>query len=153
MLVDLFVRVKYVVIVCISCAKYKQFACRTRVAYTKNMVEEEAGYYRELGQRIQRARIAKGLTQEGLASAVGLTRTSVVNIEKGRQKVLAHTLVRLARSLHVGIENLARDAGDDGKIEELLRDLSEPTKQFVHPPHRKRNSHAGTTKINQRSGG
>src|SRR5205809_263541 len=70
-------------------------------------VLHETEYYRELGQRVQRARIASALTQESLASLVGLTRTSIVNIEKGRQKVLAHTLVRLSRSLNVAIDELA----------------------------------------------
>jgi DNA-binding XRE family transcriptional regulator len=91
----------------------------------------EAAYYRELGQRIQRARMALGLTQEGLASLVGLTRTSMVNIEKGRQKVLAHTLVRFARSLNVRIEALAQDPTEELKIDELLKDFSESTKKFV----------------------
>jgi transcriptional regulator with XRE-family HTH domain len=91
----------------------------------------QAGYYRELGQRIQRTRRGLGLTQEGLAGMVGLTRTSMVNIERGRQKVLAHTLVKLARSLKVTIDVLARESSDEVKIDELLRDMPEPTKKFV----------------------
>jgi transcriptional regulator with XRE-family HTH domain len=91
----------------------------------------DAEYYRELGRRIQRARLKLGLTQEGLASLVGLSRTSMVNIERGRQKVLAHTLVKLSRSLKVEIKELARDSLDNSKLEELLGDLSEPTQQFV----------------------
>jgi DNA-binding XRE family transcriptional regulator len=91
----------------------------------------QAGYYRELGQRIQRTRLGLGLTQEGLAGMVGLTRTSMVNIEKGRQKVLAHTLVKLARSLKVKIDDLARDSADDLKIDDLLRNMPEPTKKFI----------------------
>lgn len=91
----------------------------------------DAEYYRDLGLRIQRARARLALTQEALASLVGLTRTSVVNIEKGRQKVLVHTLVRFARALKVGVETLAPDPGNPIKIEDLLRDFSEPDRKFV----------------------
>lgn len=55
----------------------------------------------------------------------------MVNIEKGRQKVLAHTLVRLARSLKVKIEVLARDSSEAVEIDDLLSNLSESQKQFV----------------------
>ncbi len=45
--------------------------------------------------------MAKGMTQSELATAVGLTRTSITNIEKGRQKLLVHTLLDIALSLDV----------------------------------------------------
>jgi transcriptional regulator with XRE-family HTH domain len=49
-------------------------------------------FYRDLGSRIRRARLARRLTQQQLADALGLTRTSVANLEAGRQRVPAHTL-------------------------------------------------------------
>lgn len=91
----------------------------------------EAKYYRDLGQRISVARRKRGLTQEGLASLVGLTRTSMVNIEKGRQKVLAHTLMRLSQSLQMKAEELAPTVVGIGKIEDLLRGLPESDRKFV----------------------
>ena len=42
-----------------------------------------------------------GLTQAKLGNAVGLSRTSITNIEKGRQHVLLHHLFALARALKV----------------------------------------------------
>ena len=95
-----------------------------------NMVHE-AEYYRELGLRIQRSRLRQKLTQENLASLIGLSRTSMVNIERGRQKVLAHTLVRLARALKVELSDLAQVSNEDLKIDDLLQDLPEQTKKFV----------------------
>jgi transcriptional regulator with XRE-family HTH domain len=44
------------------------------------------------------------VSQADLAAAVGLTRTSISNIEKGRQKMLVHTFLDIARAL--GIEPL-----------------------------------------------
>lgn len=91
----------------------------------------DEGYYRELGQRVQRARVRQKLTQKNLGALVGLTRTSIVNIERGRQKVLAHTLVRLAHALHVELSDLAHESKEDFKIEELLQHLPESSQRFV----------------------
>ncbi len=61
----------------------------------------EGFFYREVGRRIRRAREARGLTQAQLASGTSLTRTSITNIEKGRQKLLVHTLSDIAFALTV----------------------------------------------------
>lgn len=61
--------------------------------------ESEQAFYQATGALIRAARIARGLTQSELAGSVGLTRTSVVNIEKGRQKILLHTLRDFASAL------------------------------------------------------
>jgi transcriptional regulator with XRE-family HTH domain len=94
-------------------------------------MKNEPQYYQELGQRIQRARRQQKLTQEHLALVVGLSRTSMVNIERGRQKVLAHTLVRLAHALHMELSDLAQESKEDFKIEELLQHLPESSQRFV----------------------
>ncbi len=62
--------------------------------------------YRLVGQQIRKERVKRHMTQEDLASRVGLTRTSVTNIEKGRQKVLLHTLFHLAEVLGVELGDL-----------------------------------------------
>ncbi len=50
----------------------------------------------ELGQRIRLAREACGMTQEEVASAIGLSRPSVAQIEAGRRTVTSLELDRLA---------------------------------------------------------
>ena len=73
------------------------------------------GLYEEVGGRIREARMAKDVTQEGLAKRVGLTRTSITNVEAGRQKLLLHTLVEIAEALGVDVrELLPSSAGDAG---------------------------------------
>jgi transcriptional regulator with XRE-family HTH domain len=62
--------------------------------------------YAEIGRRVFNARTSAGFTQEKLASEISLTRTSVTNIEKGKQKLLVHTLVEIASVLNVEIETL-----------------------------------------------
>ena len=46
------------------------------------------------------------MTQEQLAAKLRLTRTSITNIERGRQHIQLHVLYRLARSLEVEVLDL-----------------------------------------------
>jgi transcriptional regulator with XRE-family HTH domain len=77
-------------------------------------VEGSAALYARLGKRIRETREHRGLTQKALASLVHLTRTSITNIERGKQKLLVHTLADVARVLGVAPGELL--AGDDVKI-------------------------------------
>jgi transcriptional regulator with XRE-family HTH domain len=45
-------------------------------------------YYVRLGHHIRDTRVAEGLTQADVAKVVGLSRSAVTNIEKGRQRLL-----------------------------------------------------------------
>lgn len=66
--------------------------------------------YIEIGLKIRAARLDRSWKQEDLAEAVGLTRSSVANIEAGRQKMLVHSLVRIAESLDVAVDTLLPEA-------------------------------------------
>ena len=61
---------------------------------------DHQNFYKALGARIREVRGSK-LTQEELARFVKLTRTSIVNIESGRQKLLVHNLFLIAAALGV----------------------------------------------------
>jgi transcriptional regulator with XRE-family HTH domain len=80
--------------------------------------EENRDFYTAVGRRIAKARSGR-LTQEALAKKTALTRTSIVNIEKGRQQILLHTLVDIAQALHIPVIELIPES--DG-FEALLRD-------------------------------
>lgn len=67
--------------------------------------------YAEFGKLVRRHRMRLKLTQDQLADRVGLSRTSITNIEKGRQKVLIHHLIHLAESLQVSPEALLPPIG------------------------------------------
>lgn len=66
----------------------------------------ENDFYPRFGRTLRRARKAAGLSQEDLGKAVGLNRTSVSNIEKGRQKILLHTFSEVLRALRVEARDL-----------------------------------------------
>jgi transcriptional regulator with XRE-family HTH domain len=57
-------------------------------------------FYKALGARIREIRRGK-LSQEQLAKAANLSRTSIVNIESGRQKLLVHNLFQISKALKV----------------------------------------------------
>jgi transcriptional regulator with XRE-family HTH domain len=64
---------------------------------------EQGSFYEEVGRRVRDARKRRKptLTQDELGKLVGLTRTSITNLEHGRQKCLIHTLAEIASALHV----------------------------------------------------
>ena len=55
--------------------------------------------YTMFGSRVRALREKKNVTQEELARRVELSRTSITNIEKGRQRVLLHQVVEIADAL------------------------------------------------------
>ncbi|WP_170225976.1 helix-turn-helix domain-containing protein [Pseudonocardia cypriaca] len=63
-------------------------------------------FYVEFGRRLRAARTVAGMSQEALGIRVGLNRTSISNIEKGRQRILLHQLPQLADSLQTTIDTL-----------------------------------------------
>lgn len=58
-------------------------------------------FYEQFGLSVRRARLDMGLNQEALGQRVGLQRSSISNIEKGRQKVQLHMLLEFAAALNV----------------------------------------------------
>lgn len=79
---------------------------------------ENREFYASVGRQIAQARTGR-LTQEALAKRASLTRTSIINIEKGRQQILLHTLLDIARALDVPVTDLIPST--DG-IDIALRD-------------------------------
>jgi transcriptional regulator with XRE-family HTH domain len=63
-------------------------------------------FYERLGERVRERRRAKCITQEELADVLQLNRTTIVNIEKGRQRLAVHQLVRIADHLGCPVADL-----------------------------------------------
>jgi transcriptional regulator with XRE-family HTH domain len=66
----------------------------------------ESRLYRVFGSRLRELREEKSVTQEELAKRVELSRTSITNIEKGRQRIMLHQLVELAEALDANPSDL-----------------------------------------------
>ena len=80
--------------------------------------------YERVGERITRLRITQGLTQSDLAKQIGLQRSSVANIEVGRQRTPLHVLVAAAQALGVTLPELLGD--------QPLPDLAVPVPRGLH---------------------
>lgn len=102
---------------------------------------EDAGieaFYTLAGERVRSARIDAGISQELLARRVGLTRSSIANLEAGRQRVALHLFVSISDALnrdvcellpkkkrsHFGL-NLTR-------VQDKLANSPESMQNFVH---------------------
>lgn len=66
----------------------------------------EDRFYVALGRRVRRRREDRHLSQATVARHLGLTRTSVTNMEAGRQRLQVHQLAALATLLQVGTADL-----------------------------------------------
>lgn len=64
--------------------------------------------YRMIGMRLEQIRTTLGVTQEEFSKRVGLTRTSIVNIEHGRQRILLHDVEKIAAALGITPKHLLR---------------------------------------------
>ena len=82
-------------------------------------------FYRLVGERIAQARRRQQLTQKGLAPAIGLSRASVANVEKGRQAVALHVLVKLSQALGVPVADLIPSDCEVSASSEIKQRLSE----------------------------
>lgn len=68
--------------------------------------KEEDFFYSKLGSLLKIAREKANKSQEALADYLGLSRVTVVNIEKGRQKILIHDLLLASKFLNIDLLDL-----------------------------------------------
>jgi len=98
-------------------------------------MQDTAAFYKQVGQNIRRARVALQKTQDELAIAVGLPRTSISNIEQGRQQILLHTLFEIARTLNAAPDDFLPRPSQPGALmagtERKLATLADKERAFV----------------------
>lgn len=65
--------------------------------------------YRQLGARVESIRSVLGITQEELAKRMGsIGRTSIVNFEAGKQRLMLHNIEGIAKALGTTPKHLLR---------------------------------------------
>ena len=77
--------------------------------------------YISIGARLRTAREARGLNQSELGARIGLNRSSVSNIEAGRQRPMLHTLIAAAQALGIELGPLL-----DGPLPDLSQPVEHP---------------------------
>src|SRR5258708_38777783 len=70
------------------------------------MQVNETLLYHLIGENVKRQRVKVDITQVQLADAVGVLRTSIANIEAGRQKLPLHLLYKLCMELGVEVADI-----------------------------------------------
>jgi transcriptional regulator with XRE-family HTH domain len=101
---------------------------------------EDAGieeFYALVGSKVRSARLAAEISQEFLANKVGLTRSSVANLEAGRQRIALHLFAAIAYALNKDPCELLPERSRShrmsiiGDLEEELADSPESMQSFV----------------------
>lgn len=88
--------------------------------------------YARFGRELRRVRRKKRITQQGLAQRVNLGRTSIVNIESGRQRVHLHTFLDLADALDVSPPDLLPEEPESlPEIASQVETLPAPERDWV----------------------
>jgi transcriptional regulator with XRE-family HTH domain len=76
-----------------------------RIAFVRKRADEKS-FYKAFGELLAEARRKKSVSQETLADELELSRTSITNIEKGRQPIQLLSLYRIARLLQMDVKEL-----------------------------------------------
>lgn len=97
--------------------------------------------HQEIGNRIRALRQERGLTQDGLATAVEVSRSAVAQWETGRAGQLGSHLAAIARTLDVGVDYLLHGTdphaptvatgGDELALLRLYRACGDEDRQFL----------------------
>lgn len=75
----------------------------------------------DFGECLRRIRTEKGLSQQDLADALGMTQAAISQLESGRRVATPKTIKRLAEVLQVGIEELSGEDEQDFELRALMR--------------------------------
>lgn len=70
------------------------------------LADGKSDIYRTIGINVKRLRLLKGITQQQLSKATTLGRTSITNMELGRQAISVPTLISLAMALGCSVSDL-----------------------------------------------
>ena len=96
------------------------------------MAKKIEAFYVALGSNIHAARDRLKMTQAQLGGALvpPSTRASIANIENGKQRVLVHTLVQLARALETEVVKLIPSEAPPGQA--TLSDVENELKRKLN---------------------
>jgi transcriptional regulator with XRE-family HTH domain len=90
--------------------------------------------YREFGRVLREKRKSAGFTQDDVAGRIGLSRTSVTNIERGRQHVTLHVLYALADAIGAKPAELLPDGA---ALVERNAELDKALEKYALPDEQK----------------
>ena len=96
--------------------------------------EEQATFYKVLGDRIKKLRKKLNISQDELAKELGfVSRISIVQIESGKQKISLHTLIELSDILNTTLSGLlppltkSKKTISSNLVKQLSKELAKET--------------------------
>jgi transcriptional regulator with XRE-family HTH domain len=95
------------------------------------VTEKDRLFYQAFGENLSRARRKNNLKQEAVAASVGLSRTSITNIESGRQPVQLHLALEFARLYNTRLTDLLPTPEGLRTLEVLLPQLDATKRSWV----------------------
>ncbi len=102
------------------------------------MQVNETLLYHLIGENVKRQRVKVDITQAQLADAVGVLRTSIANIEAGRQKLPLHLLYKLCIVLGVEVVDIlprnmaiSQPTTTSINIDGVAKEVSPKTAEFL----------------------
>ncbi|MDF2449443.1 MAG: hypothetical protein K0R26_1947 [Bacteroidota bacterium] len=100
------------------------FGISNKYLYICVMQESDKRQFYELvGKKIKRERSINGINQAALGDKIGISRVSIVNIEKGKQMPPVHVIWKIASVLNVPMENLFPLPGASFSTSELEKNV------------------------------
>lgn len=93
--------------------------------------EKKDPFIIKVGEKIQKYRLKRGLTQEQLAEKVGISQKYLSRIEQGYHNPRFDMITRISSALSVPIDALAKDIGDDD-ISVLFEEIKPDIEKMSH---------------------
>lgn len=81
--------------------------------------------YTIVGSKIQEIRKEKGISQMELAEILGLSRTSISNIENGRHPIFLHHIYTMAENFNIPLETILPPVSNVQNENNIIEDLKE----------------------------
>jgi len=89
--------------------------------------EQQTEFYEKIGERIKEVRKLQEMNQDVLASALGISRVSLVNIEAGKQRVPLHVLLDICEALSVSLPDLVPQSPQNDINSAILNKIKKET--------------------------
>jgi transcriptional regulator with XRE-family HTH domain len=90
-------------------------------------------FYSDLGEKIKVERLRQRISQEELANYLGLTRSSIINLEKGRHRPSVYQLLQIAAMLNIEYTKLIPVALKINKNTTTNKELRERVQSVLDP--------------------
>ncbi len=73
------------------------------------VTKRDTNIYKQIGEKIRKLRLMKGMSQKELARYVGVTYQQIQNYEKGKSKIPVDRLIKIAEAFEVSLDYFLKE--------------------------------------------